>query len=63
VRVSAAIRSGGHGCRSSKAARVFEVDELLNNLKLSEEENEGVFLAKEEMGSLPVVKWMAVRSF
>jgi hypothetical protein len=45
---------------SSKAARVFEVDELLNNLKLSEE---GMLLAKEEMGSLPVVKWMAVRSF
>jgi hypothetical protein len=48
---------------SSKVARVFEADELLNNLKLSEEEKEGLFLAKEKMGSLPMVKWMAVRRF
>ncbi|XP_051220993.1 uncharacterized protein [Lolium perenne] len=44
----------------SKKARVYEVDELLKNLKLSEAEREGVFLAKEDRESLPEVKWMAV---
>jgi hypothetical protein len=44
----------------AKAARFFEVDELLGNLKLSEEEKEGVVLAKADRGSLPEVKWMAV---
>jgi hypothetical protein len=35
------------------------VEDLLRKLKLSEGEREGVFLAKEERGSLPEVKWMA----
>ncbi|KAM0843815.1 hypothetical protein ACQ4PT_057478 [Festuca glaucescens] len=37
----------------------IEVEDLLRKLKLSEGEHEGVFLAKEERGSLPEVKWMA----
>ena len=45
---------------SSKKTKVFEVDELLKNLKLSEAERDGVFLAKAERGDLPEVKWMVV---
>jgi hypothetical protein len=34
--------------------------EVLQSLKLSDVEKEGVFLAKEDRGSLLEVKWMAV---
>jgi hypothetical protein len=37
--------------------RAFEVVELLRNLKLSEAERDGVFLAREEKSKLPEVKW------
>ncbi|KAK1629914.1 hypothetical protein QYE76_004229 [Lolium multiflorum] len=37
-----------------------DVEDLLKKLKLSEEEREGVVLAKEERSNLPEVKWMAV---
>jgi hypothetical protein len=33
-----------------------DVDELLRKLRLSEEESEGVFLAREDMSKLPKVK-------
>lgn len=36
-----------------------EVEDLLQNLHLSEVEREGVHLTKEDSGSLPVIKWMA----
>ncbi|KAM0837413.1 hypothetical protein ACQ4PT_061663 [Festuca glaucescens] len=45
---------------TSKKERVFEVDELLKNLNLSEAEMDGVVLAKADRGSLLEVKWMAV---
>ena len=38
----------------------MDVEDLLSKLKLSEGEMGGVFLAKEERGGLPEVKWMAV---
>ena len=38
----------------------MEVDELLKKLQLSEEEKDGVVLAKADRDNLPVVKWMAV---
>ncbi|CAD6247136.1 unnamed protein product [Miscanthus lutarioriparius] len=37
----------------------MEVDELLKMLQLSEEEKDGVVLAKEDRENLPAVKWMA----
>lgn len=37
----------------------LEVDELLNRLQLSEEERDGMVLAKEDWDNLLVVKWMA----
>jgi hypothetical protein len=33
---------------------------LLQKLKLSDVEKDGVFLAKEDQGNLPEVKWMTV---
>ena len=43
------------------ASRVdLEVDELLSKLQLSEEERDGVVLAKVDRENLPAVKWMAV---
>jgi len=47
---------------SSKAGEKraeMEVDELLKMLQLSEEEKDGVVLAKEDRENLPAVKWMA----
>jgi hypothetical protein len=45
---------------ASSKKRGVEVEDLLRKLKLSEFEQEGVFLAKEERSKLPKVKWMAV---
>ena len=45
---------------SSRPVRVFEVDDLLKNLKLSDKEKDGVFLPRAERVNLPEVKWMAV---
>jgi hypothetical protein len=45
---------------SSRAKGGDEVEDLLRKLKLSEIEQEGVFLAKEDRSALPEVKWMAV---
>jgi hypothetical protein len=46
------------GSSSSKGGA--DVEDLLSKLKLSEEEQAGVFLAKEERSSLPEMKWLAV---
>ena len=40
----------------SSSAKVFEVDELLKNLKLSEAKKDGVVLARAERANLPEVK-------
>ena len=40
--------------------REVDMNALLQKLKLSEAEKEGVFLAKEDRDKLPNVKWMAV---
>jgi hypothetical protein len=45
---------------SSGVRKGASVEDLLQRLKLSEVEKEGVFLAKEDRGSLSEVKWMAV---
>jgi hypothetical protein len=42
-----------------KAGKKVDVGELLKNLKLHDSELDDVFLGKEEMGNLPMVKWMA----
>jgi len=39
--------------------RDVEVEELLQKLKLSETEREGMVLQKEESAGLPEIKWMA----
>jgi hypothetical protein len=45
---------------STSGKKGFEVEELRRKLKLSEGEQQGVFLAKEERSILPEVNWMAV---
>jgi hypothetical protein len=45
---------------SSGVRKGASVEDLLQRLKLSEVEKEGMFLAKEDWGSLPKVKWMAI---
>jgi hypothetical protein len=45
---------------SSEGRKAVDVEMLLRRLNLSEVEKEGVFLAKEDRGDLPEVKWMAV---
>ena len=46
---------------NTKAKKVGgDLDALLRNLHLTDDEREGVFLAKEEREGLPKVKWMVV---
>ena len=54
------LKEATMAAETSKPARVFEVDELLKNLNLSEKEKEGVFLAKADRVNLPEVKWTVI---
>jgi hypothetical protein len=45
---------------SSGVKKGLDVEDLLRKLHLSDVEKEGVFLAKEDRGDLPAVKWMVV---
>ncbi|KAM0890378.1 hypothetical protein ACQ4PT_027087 [Festuca glaucescens] len=49
------MAAGSSGVKKGEAA----VEDLLRKLQLSDVEKEGVFLAREERGNLPEVKWMA----